>query len=318
MVNYFKYTLNRGELVGGGPRRAPSEAIFIAYSFNSKESIEFRTSIEQAICRTSSLSHLNVIDGQVPVGKNWSTTIHDQLKRAKLVVADLTVLSPEVLFECGFAWGLGRPILPVTKELGLNHRLPRWLTDLQVGYFATEKGVQHLLDSIAEHLTDTRGHRLRAHSAGAMPSSVVLLRPTRNQFDLSAQVQQSAARFGLATGEDDTQVEAIESISSALVEEVAHCSLLVAPLQNDLSDSFVHFACGVIASEPKSGAIKPKLSRRVLLVVKDGNAAKTLPADSARRLTGVIRVVLENQISAELIDYGSSYQSWLKKQEAQT
>jgi hypothetical protein len=315
MVDYFVYEIDSDEIIGSGPRKLSKEAIFVAYSFKSQSSCDFRVTLEQNIGRSPSLSYFDVLDGRVDVGKSWPTEIRNRLKRSRVIVADLTSLSPEVLFECGLAWGLGKPILPVTERPELLSTLPRWLTDLQVGHFSSDIGWEELLNSLSHHIEETTQKHRRAPSSGANPRSIVLLKTKNSIYDMEQQVRQTSSRFGMDLVDDENTIDALENISSDLASRVAHCSLLVAPLQNYPSDSFIHFACGVIVSKPTAGASSRRLNRRILLVVANETESNCLPADMARRVSDTIKIVTHNILAKELTNYGQLFQRWFKRQE---
>jgi len=293
-------------------------AVFIAFSFSLPSSSSFRVSLEQRIHQTPSLYGVDVFDGKVAVGKHWPSEIRERLEKSRVVIADLTTMSPEVLFECGFGWGLGKPILPVTSNHSEHRTMPRWLTEWQVGHFSSDEGMSELLNSLGQHISElSRGRRSasRTRSAGADPRSVVLLKGQYDSTEIEGQVRQTAARFGMVVYEGDTLVSSLESTNNELAQQIAGCSLLVAPLTNQPSDSFMHFASGVVASVPTSGASKSKLARRVLLVVNGTTEFEKLPSDSGRRASETIRVVTVNRLTQELVQYGEQFKHWVRKQE---
>ena len=316
MVRYSVYKLTAGELTGSGPRSASKpDSIFVAYSFATKDSHAIRIKFEQRLRRTVSLRNLRISDGHVPVGTSWATEIRQRLTDARLVVADLTLLSPEVLFECGFAWGLGRPILPITRVSPTDAQLPRWLTDLQVGDLSSEKGWGHLIDSVGAHLQEPKSRRNSRRLPPSIPGLIVVL-PTPPITDaIVGHVNQVAARYGMRKPEIcEGSVEALAATEPNIVNNVARASLLVAGLNQSPSDSFVHFAAGVIVAHPKAGASRRLLDRRVLLVVPSAKQLSELTADSARRVEPTVRTVTQTDVSAELTRYGTAYQRWDRSQ----
>ena len=317
-MDYFIYHLKNGELTGGGPRSRTRMAVFIAFSFSLQFSSNFRINLEQRIHQTPLLYGVDVFDGKVAVGKHWPSEIRERLGKSRVVIADLTTMSPEVLFECGFGWGLGKPILPVTSNNTEYQTMPRWLTEWQVGHFSSDEGMCELLNSLGQHIADlSRGRRnaVRTRSAGADPRSVVLLKGQFDSAEIEGQVRQIAARNGMIVYEGDTLVSSLESTKSELAQQIAGCSLLVAPLTNQPSDSFMHFASGVVTSVPTAGASKCKLARRVLLVVNGETEFEKLPSDSGRRASDTVKVVTMHRLTHELMQYGEQFKQWLRKQE---
>jgi hypothetical protein len=99
VVRYSIYKLKPGDLTGSGPRKRKADSIFVAFAFGDQGSSAVRIKFEQRLKQTVSLRILHVTDGHVPVGISWAREIRRRLSNARLVVADLSLLSPEVLFE---------------------------------------------------------------------------------------------------------------------------------------------------------------------------------------------------------------------------
>jgi hypothetical protein len=316
MVEYFVYQLKPGELTGDGPHPRHNHVVFIAYSFNSKTSREFRIKLEQNLRRSTSLCSVEIVDGHTMVGKKWATEVRGRLTKSCVVIADLSELSPEVLFECGFAWGIGKPILPVTENRGLISAMPAWLTDWQVGFFSSQDGWNELVDSLSYHISERANKRRRTPRSGADPGSIVLLKPHSGLFDFEDQVRLTATRYGMDAEYENTFMDGIEETTSELVERVAHCSLLVAPLLHHRSDSFVHFSCGVVAAAPMAGASSRRLNRRVLLVVESTTGSERLVSNSATRVSQIVRVITPNMLAQELTNYGQLFRRWRERQES--
>ena len=54
--------------------------------------------------------------GDVGVGSSWSEQPQGAIREAEVVVADLTGMSPSVLFDVGIALGLRKPVLLLSQE----------------------------------------------------------------------------------------------------------------------------------------------------------------------------------------------------------
>lgn len=143
-----------------------------------------------------------------------------------------------------------------------------------------------------------------------------MLLGNENEFDdLEAQVSQTCLRFGLVLSNERISDESLEDIDDTLAREVTKASLLIAPLRNVPSDSFVHFATGIVVAQPRAGASSRRLSRRVILVVENVKNITILTADSARRAVGTVRAVPPASLTQELVQYGKIFQRWFQKQE---
>ena len=317
MVEYFTFSIaDRSFLVGSKPQNPSQPAIFVAYNFDSPESAKFRVNLEAAIRRTTSLAELDILDGHVPVGEYWPSEVRARIEKVKLVVADLTLLSPDVLFECGFAWGLGRSILPVTRSVQGHEHLPKWLTDLQIGHFSSEEGLQDIVNSISHHI-EGRQRKPRSRSAVATPGKVVVLAQTKGSGDIHDQCVAASAQWGLEILAKGRDVDNLQSIESDLAEEVAHASLLIGELTGRQSDSFVHFASGAVVAVPTAGASSKRLPKKVILVVGRADLRNQLVPVSARKVK-IVHVITHDELATALNDYGKQFKNWIKKQEVTT
>lgn len=304
--------MSRGELSGGGPRAIALPKLFVAYRFDTKESKQFRQRLEVDIKNSDSLANVKVTDGHVETGESWPSEIRRRIKAARLVVADVTTLSPEVLFECGFAWGLNKTIMPVVEDSESASQLPSWLTELQITDFSTSKGRLQILDSVAKNISRTRFGRQRKPPPQPIPGKLIWLCGDTEFENYRDHAQQTATRhkLGMVTEE---RPHSIDEAKESLINEVSQASLMVACLNNSSSDPFIHFVTGVIVSKPTAGAAKRKLGRRVILAVPESISVDDVISDSARRCGNTVKVVACRQLNAELMSYGKMYKRYKKK-----
>jgi len=314
MNDYCVVEVTHDVLVGGGARSPRRPAIFVAYDFDSPESKQFKLDLESAIHQTAALATIEVLDGHSFVGEYWPTKVRSNLKKAKLTIADLSVLNQEVLFECGFAWGLGRPILPVASTPAGHTRMPSWFTDIQFGHYSSTEGIGHILDSIAYHLRlrGQRGARQFRRIEGN-PRGVALIGCSVNGDSLREMVNTACAQYGMDAPYVIDDVSSLESIESSQVHEAVEASLFIGVLSGGSSDPFIHFAAGAVLSTPTSGESKARLPKRVLLVVPNDQARETMTPTSARKVKEVT-VITRTQIHSELFNYGHRYENWRQKQ----
>jgi hypothetical protein len=310
MVRYAVYKLRKGELGGAGFRQKRSPTVFVAYRFGDAWSKRFRVDIEMRLRRPDATRHLSVIDGHTDVGRTWPKEIRERMTRARLVVADLTTLSPEVLFECGYAYGLAKPILPVVEEHSWIARLPRWLTDLQVGDMSAARGWSDLVDSIARHAGDRGKGRHALGPPKPDPGVVVWVKGPEWFESLHGHVSQTADRCGLALPRVVAPAGGLAAVDASAMAEVARAWLLVAPLSNTPADSFVHFALGVMAAAPMAGAARPYLARRALVVVPSSIRVEEVLAESASRMTPLVSGLHEERLASMLSEFQASHRSW--------
>ena len=312
MVKYTTYTLRKGQLSGGGPRKKPKPSIFIAYSFGKTDSQRFRDNLEEAIRRSHSLSQVEVQDGHVRVGASWPTEIRRRLKAARLVVADLSVLSPEVLFECGFAWGLHKAILPVTSESGGFSHLPNWMKEIQFGIHSASGDLASVVDAISQALNDKRRSPAGANGSSPNPRNIALIAPPSCEHVID-QVRHGCGRYGFDLLGPELTGETMSDIGDGFVSAVASASLFVGRLGNTDLDNQVHFGAGMVCAVPNAGVSKVKFQRRVLLVVGNDERPEVCVSDSARRVAGIVKVIRESQIGLEITAFVQAYRLWEKK-----
>jgi len=311
-------SLKPGELSGSGPRSTrKTTSIFVAYRFHSEESQHFRDELEKRLKTTDSLKDVDVIDGKsVLLGDDWSGKIREALKGSKLVIGELTALSPEVLFECGYSRGVSRPMLPVVADQTWYPRLPKWLTALQIGNFSDEKGWEMILNTIDKSLNHGQIPKSNAKFPSPDPGQSVWL-PGPTWFDARKDSLINVAnRYDMNEPIIDLSAHDIENTYQIVIEHVCRASLIVAAIDNVSSDSFVHYACGLVVSKLKAGVSKRKLDRKLVLVVNDKTVPNSILSQSAIRAHHVIHSTDLEGLNNEIIKFGENYRRWRKDCEA--
>src|SRR4051794_15316879 len=101
--------ISASAIFGGGGRAHPAKggSVFIAYRMNDHTSRAFRAGIEE---RLKSIGAVSVLDGRVREGDAWAQVIRGRINSSRLIIADVTGPSREVLFEVGFA--RNKPLIP--------------------------------------------------------------------------------------------------------------------------------------------------------------------------------------------------------------
>jgi len=312
VVRYSTVQVARGRLTGGGPRPQQEQAIFVAYSFDRQESETFRQELESRLRNTTSMRRVKVRDGHVAEGRPWASSIRKRLQSAHLLVADLTVVEPEVLCECGFAWGLGCPIVPVISATRAMRSLPEWIRDLQIGSYGTEAAWDALIDSIAEHLNARNPSREPVPSP--VPNQVLLLRANGGTPPVADQLQAAASRYGLDCQEADVQSASLDEDNLDVLWQVASSSAVVAPLTGTQNDNFAFFSVGMVLARPTAGEARSKLYRRIILHCTVPSVESTLTT-TFRRNHRSIRVTSASTILQELHEFGRRFDNWRMGQE---
>ena len=312
MAQYTVIKMRKSDLVSMGPRTISSPKIFVAYRFNHERSKKFRQDLDIEIKKTDSLGDIEIIDGNVTPGRHWDSEIRKRLTSSKIIIADVTGLSPEVLFECGFAWGLNKRIMPVVENANLSSKLPRWLTDLQIGCFSNSIGMVQIIDSISDYVGKSISVRSRKGILKPIPWKVVWLHGEGEFEQYHDNLIQTANRFGLELPEEELP-HSLDDAEESLIDDISRSSLMIASLNNSTSDPFVHFATGVFAAKPTTGASSQKLNRRTILAIPDTIRDRDIVSDSAMRCSTIVKVVSFKELNNEFLKFGKNYQRYIKR-----
>jgi hypothetical protein len=312
MVKYLVHYLKRKDIAGSGPRSRSTPSIFVAYAFDAPQGEAFRARLERQLKQSRSL-RIEVLDGHGYVGDLWKTKIRDKLDKAWLVVADLSLLRPDVLFECGLAWGMGKKLCPAVGSANLIDSLPEWMTDLLVGRFDTDAGWRHLVNSISIPLgSGKRRPKGRQGVVSPDPTSIVVLGGTGDQAVVGELVETMAKREGLQVQRYDPGAASLDSDDPGLIQAIRSASLVVSCVDGTESDSLTCFSTGLVMAKPTAGASRYKHRRRMILVLANGQTTAGLPS-AALKAKDYIVVVNQTTLQKELATYGKKYHLWKKK-----
>ena len=285
-----------------GAQKAPS--IFIAYRMQNAESKEFRTSLQRAIAEHPQLSYLLIKDGHVLPGETWAEKIRERIRSARIVVGDVTGLRPDVLFEVGFAYGMGRVIIPVLSKTAEISLLPRWLGATQLAHFGDRPGIGNILTSLSAYLADPEYEKPN-RTPQAIPGIAVWLRKLPwNETALE--------RFITAAQREDLrfEVHGDPDPDERIIRRAASASLLVISLDGSRADALMHYVCGAVIAKPTTGYGR-KLDRKIMIVEQDPTWKGKYVADSLRRCQSIVDLVTPDTIAQRVEDFGKAYRKWL-------
>jgi len=289
----------------GGSAKPPS--IFVAYRMKSEESKSFRRTLEQALNSHPDLSRLLVNDGHVPAGTpSWAEAIRKRIQSAKAVVADVTGMRPDVLFELGFAYGLSKATIPVVSTSTGHANLPGWICGAQLGHYGDRSGIVGIVSGIAAQLSDPEFARVR-RPPQPIPGLAVWLRCLDWNRHISDQFTTVAAREGL-------KVEVLPNnvFDESTIKRAASASLLVVSLDGTESDALMHFVCGAVVAKPRAGYGRT-LSRVILVLQEPNMTGQNLIADSLRRCSDVVNVIEVNKVIDHTTRFGRKHNEWIEK-----
>lgn len=286
--------------------RSPRMTTFIAYQKRLSESKQFRSDLENIIRSRSDLTGIEVIDGRVPAGVGLASAIRDRMKKASLVVADVTGLSSEVVFELGFAYGLRKAIMPVASKSSDIPKLPSWLGTTQLGTYENRVGLLSLCSGIAAHYLDPE-YAKPPRPAQPIPALAVWVRELSWNKHALEQFKAVATRESLKT-----EVFSNVSDDEKVIRRVASATLLIVSLDGSEADSLVHFICGAIVAKPKAG-YGGTLSRQVLILQEPTENKVTLAAESLMRCHSTVQSVALGEIREATEKFARHYNNLAQK-----
>jgi hypothetical protein len=268
------------------------------------QSREFRNRLDAILSGRPGPLRLNVTDGRVREGEDWAPVIRTRIKKAELVVGDVTGMRNDVVFELGFAYGLRKPFIPVVESPNRREDVPYWLRSKQIGCYTTEHELLSVASSVTAHIADpsvTRPRRLR----DAVPGLAIWLGPPDHLEDRAAQFRAECSREGL-TCECVALIDRDESI----IERAARANILAVVLTGRETDSLVHYVCGAIVARPKAGYGSSTLDRYVLVVAE--GLVTDLAADSLMRCRDVVAAPPGGELRSQIASVGRAYRKWIE------
>jgi hypothetical protein len=302
---------------GGGPAKA---SVFCAYRMQRRTSSDFLEALTREVRRHPALSSagIAVTNGKTDPGERWASTIRNRIKKAKAVVADVTDMRPDVVFEVGFAYGCSTPVVPAVETASARARVPFWLTDMQVAAFSEPNGLASIINRLIKILSDPRGSR-RGPPKPA-PGIVVWLRPRGWNLEALEQARGTCGREGLVleiyeSPEDvplDSPVPDADDVAvQEVIDKAARANLLVVHLDGGRADDLMHYVAGAVAARPKTAS--DGAARRVLVVQQPGVPSNDLAADSLSRVTEVVRLIPQAHLQDQIRKFAQSYNRWANK-----
>lgn len=295
-----------GELFGI-PRKPPqAPSIFLAFRMDVPESRKFREDLSRLLAHHHRLASFLVRDGHTPGGTNWPREVRNRIKKAKLVVGDVTAMKPDVMFELGFAVQLQKPIIPVTDTKENRVKLPTWLTQIQMETYADDPEIQAILSSIEDHLFSQRLERTMFARQPVSDLAVWLKRTDWNAHECD--------QFETVIERENLRAETLSNIAftdEQRIERAISAWLLVASLDGTREDSLVHFICGAIVARPKLWRDSDH-KRTIIIVEESDNSKGSFVADSLKRCEQVQVLPLSKVREAILVAARARNQAFVR------
>lgn len=123
----------------GGRRRKSSKDVFVSYWMSSPRSE--RESLLAEHVRKEFGASLTVRTGRLQGSPRWSPEIMNRIKKADILLCDLTTPRPDVFVEYGVGVGAKKPIIQVTMDENGSSVLPAWCRARQFQFYEEEGGL---------------------------------------------------------------------------------------------------------------------------------------------------------------------------------
>jgi hypothetical protein len=219
------------------------------------------------------------------------------------VLGDVTGMRPDVLFELGFAYGLGRTTIPVISKSAADDTLPTWLGATQLGYFGSLADELSIVTSILSHFLDPEFSRPR-RSPTPIPGLAVWIRCLDWNGDALEKFKTEAGREGLSF-----EVFGDGNPDESVLHRAASANLLVVNLDGTLADALMHYVCGAVIAKPKAG-YKRLLPRKILVLEQPHHGNRTFGAESLKRCHETVIISSLTSIGFDVQKFGEEYRKW--------
>ena len=279
-------------------------SVFVAYRWNINESKQFVTDLAKTLAAHPTLTGWQVTTGHTVAGVAWPETIRSRVHAAKIVVADVTGVRPDVMFELGFAYGLGRAIIPVVDVRDRAYSVPYWLRGLQLGYYKTQGDLLGIVSSIETQVMDPAyGRRWRPPQK--VPGLAVWLGANEWSETAREQFQHQCTKNGM-------RVELMDpaDANDASIRRAGSAALLVINLDGTEKDALMHYVAGAVVAKPRAAPVGRTVDRRVVVLEAPGEAEAAFCADSLRRCGGTIRLVRVHAMHSTVTTFLEAYVRW--------
>lgn len=270
-------------LLGTGGRKPQPAHIFVAYRFNNADSKALRAGLKEAIRLEPELRD---DDGHVEEGDAWAPTVRKRIRKSRLVVADLTGPSREVLFEVGFAGN--KVIFPLCHQETDLESLPACLTMRQMSTFKGEQ-LPIVVDKIIDRAL---GPVATFRRPSPVPGQIVWIQGQDSAW--ADEARHKVEDLARETSLPFSRVDPDELYSFEDLEEHMRCWLFVGCIDGSRSDHASHLFFGDVAARTKAGAGSGKgeyVNRHAIAFAQSKDLAEKFLADGAKRLTKQILTI---------------------------
>jgi hypothetical protein len=299
-------TMTDSDLFKTGGTAPAVRHIFVAYRMQQQPSVRFVADLRDALQHRPDLRQWRVITGDTTAGADWPNVVRERIKSSELMVADVTGLRSDVLFEAGFAATLGVPIIPAVADDTDHDSLPTWLSATQVASFGRAGGVLPVITSIQAHVTGASVVTTRR-----LPPPVPALAAFVGTYSWAVEATE---QFRAQCRRDDLTPRVFDygADAQSILRTAAGASLLFLLLNGTMNDALAHYIAGCVVARPNAGAGRLRLPRRVVLL-QQPTTKTALAAESVFHCSPIIQVLPLTSVIDEVRSFAISHRDWLKR-----
>jgi len=133
------------------PRGIRTKRIFVSYWMSDPRS---PTSEVAAHLRARLLDTVTFVVGEIHGSPQYSPKILQKVESCNMVLCDLTTGNRNIFVEYGWAVGLSKPVVQVSKEMKSIANYPGWLTARQFQFYEPEEQREKLFTSVIRLLNE--------------------------------------------------------------------------------------------------------------------------------------------------------------------
>lgn len=297
--------ISSSRLLGSRPRNKSKPKVFIAYRMNDESSIAMRDEIESILREDS----IEVLTGQMGDGMDWAPEIRARIASCKLVIADVTGPSKEVLFEYGLA--INKPTIPIIQAASDENSIPRWITARNYRIYGG-LGTREIANSVTTQILSTGNQTIRNRPLPPPIAGRVTWIASRNtRSDTGVEV---VRRLSLERGLDFREIYCEDLESPEDIRDVLRSWLTIARINCGPQDYIAHFAFGDIVARLRTGHASKKgeyIDRRCVAVCDNEIHQRSCLADSVRRVSrDVITILRTDEIAGYFEPTFKHFQKW--------
>ena len=297
-------SLTGHELMGKPIFRTPAQRrVLIAYRMQNDKSIAMR----KELGRLLEARKIEVLDGQVKNFDDWPTIIRKRISSARMVIADASGPSREILFEMGFSGA--KALLPIVEKEEDRNAIPSWITSQHVPEYRGT-GVSSIATSVDLAFSSPPKLLRRPLSA---PGKISWIEDEGADWCHRARdlVENACREAGLTFNVYNYALYSPEELM-----ELCSSWIVVGAVDGTRQDYLTHFMLGDVASRRGAGSGRKMgegLMRTAILMTPSDRPRDQWVASSVLRVTrDIISPATELTCPALVLGHIKRFQRWLR------